>query len=860
MDPFRNCRFRSPPAAITPTAVRNHENLSLDPSRLPIHLREIDLNVDLQGNDGRRYRTSLSGDGEGLFLDQEPLLSITPGPGLQRSFFGDIQIFNNRGINNHFDSTFGSIYNFFAGRGLTTNLLLPNFFSHPQGLLIEQIPVAYREGSGERIPFSRYSPQAGVRELPYFLELARTIYQKRPLTRLNFQRLYTDLQTLTHLPEASSHASAPFLHHGSIGLTLVPESFSMNGVSVEFDLNRSTRVHENPILNSTYYTIFNDPIPDDGLPRFQMTSDGIRPVNINPIEAIDIFSPCNPTMVFNPFPARACTNFNLREEDLDRPPQYETIVEPDRLYFRIHLDSHGVRAIQTNEDFHLSRIFIPEILNLGRTSFHLDATAPNLSIHLNQISSEIREMNWGGFSILSGSLEDGENVADSTHSFLPGLHLEGEIGGAFSITGNLQLSLVIQGPQVPLRVSAQILLRTRLLQTSNGLLPELGENEVVLQNVSVAAETDVSSSSPLLAGANIRCSDIARANDLQCSLSIPNIRREVLPSFLNRYRGGALNFAVPLQVLQEGERRVYQPTIDLNDFQSTIFLSLLGRESVNDSSGVLQVSTTQEEPCSRNYGLHFQLGALNASLGNHLSLLLENLQAHFQISQSYQEDGSIRFEIPIASLSSQASARQEGILRGPFHITQESISQRPLEILFHPQENTLSLSHLNLQFLLDRFHLPALLNASRPTRNRAPQISGLTVDGRFQGHWNMNLDTLLGNGQLCLNGDSRDVVFYDGRGRAISNPLISNTRWCATRIQRSDLRRQTLWGRFFLDTTIDFGLLRYFGIEMNMRERMQMAHDNFPYSLSGYRNIERQFFGRLGNSVHRGAHLMAEVP
>src|SRR4030095_6022642 len=199
-----------------------------------------------------------------------------------------------------------------------------------------------------------------------------------------------------------------------------------------------------------------------------------------------------------------------------------------------------------------------------------------------------------------------------------------------------------------------------------------------------------------------------------------------------------------------------------------------------------------------------------------------------------------------------------GIFRGPLRLRQEGGPRRALTVSYNPQDGRVGIQNLNLRFLLERIVIPALSNGSREEAGAPPQVTGVDVDGRFRGHWSLNATTGRGRGSLCLVGDERDVVLRGGDGRPLEHPLISDTRWCASSVSRADTARQILWGNFFLDTTIDWGLLRYFGIHVNMRVRGRMAHDNLPYWTEGYPNLERIFFRRVFQE-HRRDLLREEV-
>jgi hypothetical protein len=544
--------------------------------------------------------------------------------------------------------------------------------------------------------------------------------------------------------------------------------------------------------------------------------------------------------------------------------------------------NRGLRTLEIDDPISLSQVYLPGVIHLGNTRFHLRGSGPHLNVSLQEIDSEILPFDLGqsnpserGFlHIAGGRLRDGEVFTENGLTIPPGVTVSGDLDQALEASLNLRMDLTFQIPGGgSWALSGQLLAQGRLVRSEQGFEPEVGSTWIRLGNLSIhpyRQGVDPSTLPALIENAFLTLTDRSDPDESRTGF---RVSYHFSGGGLPFYGGGSGGVFIPVRALDPSTQTyhserpqdssasswVYRPDLVVSDFSTDFQFAFSGQRGTPDLEGGFTFHTSLDAN-HRIYDALLNLGPVGIPLGGQL-LSLNPLQAHFQALQEQSEEGVCHFEVPIFEILANSGNRSgRGILRGGVRIFQTPHAHRPLTAAYDPAAHRVEVQNLDLRFLFHRIVIPALVRASREEPSARPQITGLDLDGRFRGHWSMDTVNGHGHGNLCLVGDSADVSLRGADGRILPDPLVSDTRWCASSIQRADTNHQILWGNFFLDTTFDWGLLRYLGIHLNMRERSRMAHDNLPYSRRGYNGVERLFFQRLQREGREPSREGREAP
>ncbi|MFO1520410.1 MAG: hypothetical protein U1F57_12240 [bacterium] len=810
----------------------------------PVLLSEHDLRVQVDPiennipglsaimNAESRINLHLRGNGLDLSLNQNPLVSISPA------------------------SLLGSLSVYFDEGSFTSDSWLANWFVSPRNAVLALIPVAY-------------DPQDG------------TLYNLRDYLRQYFS--YRPCGAFTENPEA---LGTPLLDGGAP----IRES-SMDGggwredPGVVQDMTHAAMgsdlgtgiwdagcFSEPPALPVRLPYLFHYALdfilgrPGSGHLDLQRLYREIlriralpRPAQPASSASVDFFSSAQVDWTLRP--ERVSLENFLLEFSQDQPS----------IPLRVVAGPHELQSVSVETDLRLDRLFIPGFLHLGPTRAHLQALGPRLNLSLQDLDAQIEPFDVGQedpshrgpFHIAGGSLVDGEAYTEGPETVPPGFHLEGAMNESLRYSANLRISLNLETPEGrAFRLSGHLIASGTLVPTESGLGPEVGTTRILLQEIRLEplVPSRGDSGFSFLNGAQVSIHDLPPPG----SRAPTGFQVQVITPALEAasYRGGQVEFFVPLSAYDPATETYfsemefswfgpprgayYRPDLSFSDFGTELFFHLDGGRTVSDANGSLSFRTRALDENTRSYEALFNADRFSWSLPAGLSLLLEEIHGRFAFERQVSEPGVCDFQASAFQVEANGgSAQRGGILPGSMRVSSTARDGILFGATYSSADHRLDVRRFGLQFLFSRIAVPALIDASRESAASRPQVGSIQLDGRLGGRWSMDTRSGAGRGQFCLLGDSQDVMLRDSRGRLVPDPLVADTRWCVSSIHRVDAAHGVLWGNFLLDTTVDWGLLRYFGIHLNMRARGRMSHNNFPYSGQGYGFVERLFFGNL---------------
>jgi hypothetical protein len=805
------------------TALRRRTRQEVFPMEWGRHSMRIEIDPNERVLDSMfvtgdtRFTVDFGGEGMRVFLNSSPLLE-----GRNLGWIGSLRIF-------------------FEDHTLTSDSLLLNWFAPPHSTVLSSIPVAFDLATGATYNYTEYTRMALIRSQcgaptavadPFSFDGGVP-----PPRQAGVQEM--DASSPLDLPpdflEEMRH-TAPNLGTGyadaGCGLfEAMPQRFPY---LFELAYNWARRGSEATQID--LLRLYPDILSLQRLAARRRTIDSGDDSNL--LSILD-----RVRVVWNVEPQRlAFENFIL---------EFDPDTRENPLSITIETRGSRLQSIETDSRVRLSRLYLPGTIHLGRTTARLQGSGPELSLHLSEIDSEILPFDLGQsdpaergwLHVNGGRVVDGEERILSGQTLRPGIHIETVHEDTFRHSVNLNFSWTVElsdGTAIDLTGNLAAVGRFRL--TSSGLEPEPGGTVIALQDLAVTPAflpARRSPPRPWATGASLLFTD--RPEETPDERTGFVFRMEAPETGLPLFHGGRAEVFFPIPVTDGS----YRPDFSFQDFSADLNFELFGRPGANNTRGTVHFATHQPEICTRTYEALVSLDRVRLPLGTGILLDAFPVRGRLQATQELTEDGTSHFEIPILEFSANGSGVHRGILRGPIRVFQAEGARRPVEMTYDPREERLQIQNLNLRFLMERIVIPALVESSRETPETSPQITGLDLDGRIRGRWSADTATGRGQGRVCLVGDEEDIVLRGSDGRHISDPLFSGTRWCVTSVNRFDAAHDVLFGRFFLDTTIDWGLLRYFGIHLNMRQRWLMEHRDFPLSASGYEYIERRFFGRV---------------
>ncbi|GEM_PF-6116004 len=544
----------------------------------------------------------------------------------------------------------------------------------------------------------------------------------------------------------------------------------------------------------------------------------------------------------------------------------------------LHLDfqTQGLSAVQSLSalgNLNIEELFIPGILNLGKTRASVQMTGGNgnaFSIILDHLQSEIRPMDYGQdnprkpglVEVKEGGVFDGAPTTFQGMEFAPGIRFEILGDGDYLLTANLNIKL-------------------------KASLPFLGE---------------ISFFSPFLFSKRIRTSSEQNLFQNSDLLALPHFKLEWGPQQTPFWVSGNALLTVPntggilanlemnetnlgkftrghLEVLATRDRE--NPSGNLS-FHSN--LSLTRRDGTFVTGGISGYSSDHLGP-SFESSLKISLDHLSAE-GNILEPLIENgvlgfsiqtntlqsppLQTYtgqftadsiwldplwepigvsspvlrFSFSEIQNENGVKEWmghEFQFSGNQVEQEVKRRGIFQGPFSI---ELSPHPKGVAFVSLNNShhrADLKNLKIDFDFQKVVPPGL-------EKSFPKISSLDAEGRCFASWSTDTESWRGHGNITCRGTPEGDVFFrdltgermaaaldpEHRERLYELPPLSNSIFTIHRITGIDTKNEWFNGNFDLKSDIDSLVLKAMGYQLNSYGTVDLPFRELPYTPKGF--------------------------
>ena len=316
------------------------------------------------------------------------------------------------------------------------------------------------------------------------------------------------------------------------------------------------------------------------------------------------------------------------------------------------------------------------------------------------------------------------------------------------------------------------------------------------------------------------------------------------------------------------------------DFQST---DARGNPQITISNVQGNLHRMEEGDDHETWGVFLIAQIFQSVLGQgnrRQSLNLNNLTVEALADQVNLSEDTSRVSLPLFRVeANRGQWSRQGLVRGPIQLEQRPNHQ--VSIQWDRLGGSLNLDVEDLAARINVQGIAVTQQMSQTIRNFLdPSIHSLGVDGGLEANFTAQFPDDLANtqarGLVLLHGDRRgDVYWLDRRGRRTGPPIIRDTRWRWTAVNRINLDRGYALGRFHLDTLINLGALMQFsqldenpesaptfygrgGRRLNPWEiNGVMPYDNQPATPQGFINrivdyletMHRQFLQSGGGST-----------